>query len=187
VNFLNTTLVPYELIHDSVETIHTSVKLADQNLLRITFHMKGDIDRLSIPDRCPARRADRLWQHTCFEVFIRADGDPVYYEFNFSPSGEWAAYSFRGYRDGGPLDDEGLSPQIVVRRDADQIELDAIVRLDRLSALQPGSTLRIGLSAIIETNDGTLSYWALTHPAAKPDFHHSDSFALELALPEESA
>ena len=33
---------------------------------------------------------------------------------------------------------------------------------------------RIGLSAVIETTDGALSYWALAHPAEKPDFHHPD-------------
>jgi len=43
------------------------------------------------------------------------------------------------------------------------------------------------LSAVIEATDGSLSYWALEHPADKPDFHHPDSFALELALVAESA
>jgi hypothetical protein len=33
---------------------------------------------------------------------------------------------------------------------------------------------------VIETLDGSLSYWALRHPPGKPDFHHSESFALEL-------
>jgi hypothetical protein len=133
------------------------------------------------------RRVEGLWQHTCFEAFIRTNASPDYYEFNFSPSGEWAAYSFRGYRDGEPIEDVGLSPEIVVRREADKIELDAVVRLDRLSAIPPGATLQIGLSAVIEDNDGKLSYWALKHPVEKPDFHHPDSFALEFALPDWSA
>ena len=30
----------------------------------------------------------------------------------------------------------------------------------------------LGLSAVIETDDGRLSYWALAHPRAQPDFHH---------------
>ena len=72
------------------------------------------------------------------------DSDPAYYEFNFSPSGEWAAYSFRGYRDGGPIQDESCSPEIAVRREADRIELDAVMRLDRLPAMRHGSLLHIG-------------------------------------------
>jgi hypothetical protein len=43
--------------------------------------------------------------------------------------------------------------------------------------------LRLGLSAVIEDIDGRLSYWALKHPPGKPDFHHPDSFALDVTLP----
>jgi hypothetical protein len=129
-----------------------------------------------------------LWQHTCFEVFIAVKGQPTYYEFNFSPSGEWAAYAFiKGYRDGGPIEDDGLHPEIVVRSAANSFELEAIVRLDRLQAIKSQMPLRMGLSAVIEEKDGTLSYWALKHRPGKPDFHHPDSFALELALPDKSA
>jgi hypothetical protein len=32
----------------------------------------------------------------------------------------------------------------------------------------------------VEDVDGILSYWALRHPAGKPDFHHTDAFALQL-------
>jgi hypothetical protein len=44
--------------------------------------------------------------------------------------------------------------------------------------------LRLGLSAVIESCNGSLSYWALRHPAGKPDFHHADAFALGLEAPE---
>ena len=182
-NISTTTLSPFVLGHGSVKSIHASVNGPDANMLRITYQVNGDIDKLKIPANSCPRRTDRLWEHTCFEAFIRADSDASYYEFNFSPSGEWAAYSFRSYRDGEPLQDESCSPEIVVRRAADRIELDAVVRLNRLPAIRLGSLLRIGLSAVIEANDGTLSYWALKHPAAKPDFHHPDSFALELPFP----
>jgi hypothetical protein len=42
----------------------------------------------------------------------------------------------------------------------------------------------LGLSAVIEDLDGVLSYWALRHPPGKPDFHHPDTFALEIDLLE---
>jgi hypothetical protein len=35
----------------------------------------------------------------------------------------------------------------------------------------------------MEDAGGVLSYWALDHPAGKPDFHHPDAFALQLELP----
>ena len=101
---------------------------------------------------------------------------PGYREFNFSPSGEWAVYAFRGYREGGELELE-LSPGIVVQRNADRLELYAEIRAD---LLPPGGSLRLALSAVVEDADGTLSYWALRHLPGKPDFHHTDAFALQL-------
>lgn len=170
-----------------IEAIQSTVSSVERNRLRFTYRAVGDMGKLIIPAQSAARRADRLWEHTCFEAFLRAGIESAYYEFNFSPSGEWAVYAFRGYREAAPALDDGAAPEIVVRRYSDRLELDAVVRLDRLPALGGASLLRIGLSAVIEASDGALSYWALKHPAAKPDFHHADSFALELALPERSA
>jgi len=170
-----------------VHGVETQVISIEKGSVALRYSLKGDITRLRIPPPRYPRRADRLWQHTCFEVFIAVKGEPTYYEFNFSPSGEWAAYGFKSYRDGGPIEDDGLHPEIVVRSAANIFELEAIVRLDRLPAITRQMPLRIGLSAVIEENDGTLSHWALKHPPGKPDFHHPDSFALELALPDKSA
>ena len=104
---------------------------------------------------------------------------PAYREFNFSPSGEWAVYDFRGYRDGGVLENE-LAPGIVVHESMDRLELWAEIGQDLLPRGRP---LRLGLSAILEDAAGLLSYWALRHPEGKPDFHHADAFALRLEKP----
>jgi hypothetical protein len=140
-----------------------------------------------IPSPAIPGRVDGLWQHTCFEAFVGFKDRPAYYEFNFSPSREWAAYAFRGYRDGGPLQDEALAPVISVQESREVLELNAVVQLGRLPLIQPGIIIKLGLSAVIEDSDGKLFYWALKHPAEKPDFHHAGSFALEFALPSESA
>jgi hypothetical protein len=66
-----------------------------------------------------------LWEHTCFEAFVAADGAAAYHEMNLAPSGAWAAFAFRGYRDGGPLSDPALAPGIAVRREAGRLLLDA--------------------------------------------------------------
>jgi len=147
------------------------------------YVIRGDMARLLIPLPRQPCRIDGLWQHTCFEAFIGFKDSPAYFEFNFSPSSEWAAYAFRDYRDGGMVDDDKLDPKIVVRKESEMLELSAVVRLDRLPPVHPGATLRLGLCAVIEESDGRLSYWALNHPAGKPDFHHADSFALDITLP----
>ena len=42
---------------------------------------------------------------------------------------------------------------------------------------------RLGLTAVVEETGGRISYWALAHPAGRPDFHRADCFVLELPAP----
>ena len=109
-----------------------------------------------------------------------ADQGPAYREFNFSPSGEWAAYTFHGYRDGEELACEPVR-EIAVRRGVDRLSLDVEIRPE---CLPPGRLLHLGLCAVVEGEDGVVSYWALRHPVDEPDFHHPYAFALPLVLPD---
>lgn len=121
--------------------------------------------------------ADELWRHTCFEVFLGEQGSTAYREFNFSPSGEWAAYAFTAYRSGmTPL--QRIGPlQISCQRTREGLELVATLPAEALIASE--GVMRIALSAVIEEQSGTITYWALKHPAGQPDFHHPESFVLE--------
>jgi hypothetical protein len=152
--------------------------------LRITYHLDGDISRIVIPQQAAPRIGKELWRHTCFEAFVALEGQGAYHEINFAPSGEWTVYAFNSYRDGGPLTDATMRPDIAVRSTDSRLELDAVVRLERLSAMHARALLDVGLSAVIEASDG-FSYWALWHPADKPDFHRADGFALRLEPPED--
>jgi hypothetical protein len=145
-------------------------------VLTVAYVVHGTIDRLRVPVAGAPRRAHGLWRHTCFEVFLATQASPGYYEFNFSPSRQWAAYAFRAYRDGLALENDLLDPMIAVRRRADALELDAHVRLDQLPGIPKRGSLRLGLSAVLEEARGRLSYWALGHAPGKPDFHSPDSF-----------
>jgi hypothetical protein len=149
-------------------------------MLAVRYLLQGDLGRVRVPRARTPRIVERLWQHTCCEVFVARKGSPGYHEFNLGPSGEWAAYAFVRYRDGGLLADDKLNPGITVRSTAEKLELDAQVRLGQLSPRHLDARLSLGLSVVVEDDSGTLSYWALRHPSARPDFHHPDSFALEL-------
>lgn len=150
----------------------------------LSYVLEGNLDRVRLPEPRPHRFADELWRHTCCELFVAHRGQPAYHEFNFSPSGEWAVYAFRRTRERVPLDAgpdaAELDPHVTVCRGTGKIELDAVIRLDRLSPSYDGARLALGLSAVVEDQAGSLSYWALRHPADAPDFHHPDAFALEL-------
>lgn len=153
------------------------------NAIKLAFRLDGDISRIKIPAPVMPRIGTELWRHTCFEAFIAVEGQSAYHEFNFAPSGEWTVYGLSDYRKGSPLADEAMRPDIVVRSTQSRLELDAAVPLDRLSAIYERAPLRLGLSAVIETIDGKLSYWALRHPPGKPDFHDAQGFALLLEPP----
>jgi hypothetical protein len=168
----------------AVNGIEARVCWIEAGVLALTYTLEGDIKRISMPQCRPPRRADYLWRHTCFEAFVSVPGKPGYYEFNFAPSGEWAAYRFRRYRDGAPLDVRELAPKITARSADDRLDLDAAIHLHCLPMLPQNGCLGLGLSAVIEEENGVLSYWALKHPPGKPDFHHPDGIALEIERPD---
>jgi hypothetical protein len=149
-------------------------------LLAVSFSIRGALERLRVPEPRATRIGERLWQHTCCELFIARAGERAYHEFNFSPSTEWAVYQFSGYREGGPLSEPALNPHIAVRSARETLELQATVDLARLSSTHATDRLCLGLSSVMEDLDGTLTYWALKHAPGKPDFHHPGAFALEL-------
>lgn len=164
-----------------VEAVH-AVKaraLRSATELRIGFRLYGDLSHIVVPPPAAPRIDTELWRHTCFETFVRVDGEAGYYEFNFAPSGAWAVYAFSGYRAGGPLGDESMRPEIAVRATPARLELDALVRLERVAELRRAARLRVGLSAVLESRGG-FSYWALCHLMERPDFHHPGGFTLLL-------
>jgi len=162
-----------------VDSLTVSVSQAPGGALVLRWELTADLARLRIPAATTPARADELWRHTCFEAFIDASGR-AYCEFNFAPSGRWAAYAFDDYRSGmRPL--ELLEPPEIVRRqDDERLGIETDLALSGLPVLEGGGPLRLAVSAVIEDAGGMLSYWALVHPAAKADFHHRDSFVLEL-------
>ena len=170
---------------DAVRAITAhAARTADARLV-VSFQVDGDLPSIDVPPPRPQRFTHQLWEHTCFEAFIAEAGAGAYHELNFSPSGEWAGYAFRAYRDIAGLVAETLEPHIVLRIAPDRLELEATLVLERLSPAYRRAALRIGLSAVIEEIDGQRSYWALRHAPGQPDFHHADALALRLEPQDE--
>ncbi len=149
--------------------------------LLLSYVVTGNICDLRVPPvlaAAAAARTDELWRHTCFEAFVRPAPGEVYYEFNFAPSTQWAAYRFDSYRSGMRVATEISAPRIEVQSAPACYALQA--SLD-LSSLPRDARWRLGLAAVIEEKSDRQSYWALAHPPGKPDFHHSDCFAHEFS------
>jgi hypothetical protein len=149
------------------------------NLL-LRYFVTGKIGDLRMPRATAPARADELWQRTCFEAFIRASPSAGYYELNFAPSTQWAAYRFGAYREKMTEAGEVSAPRIEVRSSGELYELQASLALAGISDLPSDALWRLGLSAVIEETSGRKSYWALAHPPGKADFHHADGFACAL-------
>jgi hypothetical protein len=149
--------------------------------LVLCYVVTGKIGDLRMPPVVTATRTDELWRYTCFEAFVGTSGNAAYYEFNFAPSTQWAAYRFSGYRSGMQVATEISALRIEVQSSPECYTLQASLELDRLSSLPCNARWRLGLSALIEETSGRRSYWALAHPPGKADFHHSDCFAHEFS------
>lgn len=167
---------------DAVAAIAVEVTRPRPTSLALRYRLEGDITRLAVPGWVRRSRADELWKTTCFEAFVRHGQGDAYHEFNLSPSGQWAAYGFNGYRQGMTIH-PGVEPRDLDRQaDSGRLDITATLDLDRLG-LAPDAAWRLGLSAVIEETNGRKSYWALAHAPGKPDFHHPDSFACVLEPP----
>ena len=113
-----------------------------------------------------------------FREFRRA-GDEGYVELNLSPSERWAAYDFVSYRAG--MADRAMprDPDCTIRGAHDLMIFDAAIPLAGL----PPLPWQMGISAVIEEEDGTKSLWALRHGPGPADFHAPACFAARLGAP----
>ena len=158
----------------------------------VTAHLKGsvcdplwvyydvrDAASLVTPPRANPARANNLWQTTCFELFLKSPDRDAYNEFNFSPSGQWAAYAFDTYRAGMrelPTKPPHLDVGPAGRK---RFYLGADLHSAALC-----DDLQIALAAVLQEEDGTKSYWALAHAPGPPDFHNPACFIATLPAPK---
>lgn len=157
----------------SVEFIEVQIeRTADRLWLR--YFVECDLNALELGKPSLAGRTDGLWQHTCFEVFIGGNG---YSEFNFSPTSQWVAYDFFGYRAEMRPREMTEVPEIGCDASETHFALEAEFGIGALKG-------NVALSVVIEETDGTKSYWALVHPPGAPDFHHPTCFAARLPAPD---
>ena len=163
-------LVPHPASDNgSIQSIGVSVERTGSKL-SLHYEVVGDIAQIALPSSDEPRRADGLWEHTCFEAFLGAHD--VYYEFNFSPSRAWAFYRFSSYRT------ERTSPSIAsppIKSVSTETRYNLYTDIS-LDAAPLERAPKLGLTAVIKSLAGDTSYWALAHGDGPPDFHHASCF-----------
>ena len=121
-----------------------------------------------------ARRQDNLWEHTCFEAFLARPGAEGYWEVNIAPNGDWNLYQFDDYRTGGVAEPLAKPPE--VRFSMNRVGCRCTIQIP-LQPWWPSAEIpEIALTMVLEDRSSCLSYWALSHPADKPDFHDRRGF-----------
>lgn len=162
-----------------VRSIEVRIGNDDANWLLLRWKIEGS-GQLDIPRPAGRKRADGLWQTTCFELFLRPEGGESYAEFNLSPSEAWNAYNFASYRQ-GMRECEGTGVPVLTMRPASSFAIfDAAIP----RTLLPSHTCAMGLAAVVEEHGGCKSYWAMAHPPGDaPDFHHPACFTGLLEAP----
>jgi hypothetical protein len=149
--------------------------------VQIDYRIAGDLSKLTIPAAsADPQRRDGLWQSTCLELFLAAEGAREYWEFNLSPAGHWNVYQLDDYRQG--LKTEAAYQQLPFAVDWADQQLSLSLRCSLPPGLQARSSpgLEANVTAVIEHTDGHIDYWALHHPAPDADFHHRGGFQIKL-------
>ena len=147
--------------------------------LRVAYRLNGPLQTLRIPP--PVARPQRcndLWQGTCFELFLAAAAAEPYREFNLSPSGDWNVYRLDGYRRG--LRPDPAWQSLSQRRDDAPDGLTLTLETPLPAELTAAPALEAAVTAVLQSQSGECSYWAMSHPGPEADFHRRDGFLLRL-------
>ncbi len=147
--------------------------------LFLCYQLTGPMDQLELPAPMPPTRADNLWTTTCFEFFLAIPETEAYWEINVSPSGCWNVYAFKHYREQMQAEAAFTTMPLEITRSEKQFALSLKVDLTRLN-LQ-NTALELGITTVLKTKAGDLSYWAIAHTGPEADFHRRDSFVYWLS------
>jgi hypothetical protein len=166
-------LIPFD--NESAPKIFLDCELNfPQDSLFISYKLTGDIEKIELGREPRHERVIKLWEKTCFELFIKNNRDE-YMEFNFSPVFEWNAFFF-------PKKGEALTEW----KKMDSVKFDILDSLDVFEVIVEINKKKFpenffegcqaGITTVIKEKTGNLSYWALSHHDQRPNFHNFKSF-----------
>lgn len=175
---------PFTLIPFDPEKINCkitgSINTTAPGLLVLQYQFSADLTEITwpAPSEKPQRK-DKLWQQTCMELFIAEKNSERYFEFNFSPNGDWQCYEFLSYRSlsNQPKD---IKPPIIDKLDNSR-GVSYSVALDT-APLSLGAPLRLGINTVLLHHNGDQAYFSLLAQSGTPDFHARDSFKMTLSF-----
>lgn len=159
------------------------------NVLKVSYRLTGPVSEILWPkEDAPGlelERDQKIWEHTCFELFLGTSLSPNYYEWNFSSTKKWGHFRFESYRktEGDTLFPGGIQ-KIEFKREVNSANLIAEIDLSQLpaiaQALQSKTPLLVSATVILESKKGEKSHWAFSHQDSVPNFHQPSSFTAKI-------
>jgi hypothetical protein len=173
-----------------------SIKILGQiwmqrTILCLHYSLVGELEDVIIPSptRQPSRKHD-LWMSTCFEFFLGIQDLLPYWEFNLSPTGDWNVYRFQAYRQGMQEEPALSKLPFEIQQQPGELMLNLQLNLAPILQLAPSSSsaspfippLELAVTAVLESQQKEVSYWALSHCGTQADFHLRESFEIKLVV-----
>lgn len=170
-------LKPFDNNPDYKFSIESELNYTTESVF-INYKLTGDLSGLDLGSGHPKHaRVIKLWEKTCFELFIKNSKDN-YIEFNFSPDFEWNAFYFAKKGDA-----------LVEYAGVDLVKMDILLSLEVFHLIveidkkkfpkgffDQESKLSGAITSVIKEKNERLSYWALNHTDTRPNFHDFRSF-----------
>lgn len=155
----------------------TADALRDKSSIKLVYTITDLKNLLNLPapftsEGAGVSREDGLWNHTCFEMFIRKAHQKPYTEFNFSLKPAWNQYSFDSYRLPQPPKHSFDITLQKMNWNGQSLEVE-------LTGFEPEEKFEISLTTVLQERSGKIHYMALKHAGSEADFHHVDSFILK--------
>lgn len=178
-NEQNFFLQPFNLTNSPSDIKITGSIARNDNKLTICYALLGNLTKVEIPTPADLlKRKYDLWEETCFEFFVGIKNYPDYWEFNLSPAGHWNVFRLENYRQG--LQEEMIVTSLPFSVEQKSDALLVTLEVDLNQFMPTEQSLEVGITTVIKSKEGNLSYWALTHCGEEADFHRRESFVVEL-------
>lgn len=174
-------MTPFKLINfETGESQISGFVSVHEDVLTVQFKFLSQ--GIIVPGETPQGREDKLWEQTCFEIFLGHLGTNAYGEFNFSPSKKWNFFIFQDYRKDRESPPWDVAPPFIEYQDNGEAgaRLTVQINLGPLKPLYTSGSSILGLSSVLDHENGRQSFHALKHLSDQPDFHLKDSFLIRI-------
>ena len=157
--------------------ISGDLQLISKDTIEVCFSWVDKNNLISFTEAPIGTRETKLWEQTCFEVFIQPAGHSRYFEINLTANKAWNVFEFADYR--SPQPPQEFANADVLNFTVGGGQLRAQIKF----AGEHFKKIKLSICAVVKLNDLPVSYWSTKHADQKPNFHHFESLFIERNAP----